>query len=217
MESNVVCPICRKHKAKRFCPAKGEMICALCCGTEREVTIDCPSDCLFLIASRQHRDERREVEWEKVPFAEVKIPYSVLEAHEALFMRLSYIICEFAVENRDLVDPDVQAAYQALAETYRTLAKGIVYENPPVYPLRRELYAKLRKEVEEYKEQERPGFSAWISVRDSEIRDALILFAQVAVGKSNGRPKGRAFMDFIRSQFKPGTFSKTDSKIILAP
>ncbi|MGH9397535.1 MAG: hypothetical protein ACRD18_11880 [Terriglobia bacterium] len=82
----MVCPICQKHKAKRFCPAKVEMICTVCCGTQREVTIDCPSDCSYLIASRQHQDERREVEWEKMPFREQKIPYSVLEIHEYLFM-----------------------------------------------------------------------------------------------------------------------------------
>lgn len=193
------------------------MICAVCCGTEREVTIDCPSDCAYLIASRQYHDERREVDWEKMPFASQKIPYSVLEAHEPLFMRFSYVVCDFASENRALVDSDIQAVYQALAETYQTLASGIFYENPPAYLLQRELYGKMRQAVEEYKKQEPSGFSAQISVRDSEIRDALILFAQIAAGKANGRPRGRAFLDFMRSQFKPGTFTKQESKIILAP
>ena len=41
----VSCPICEKRKAQRFCPAKGEKICAVCCGKEREVIIDCPVDC----------------------------------------------------------------------------------------------------------------------------------------------------------------------------
>lgn len=213
----MICPICKKRKAKRFCPAKGEMICAVCCGTEREVTIDCPSDCAYLIASREHRDERREVDWEKMPFPNQHIPSSVLEAHEPLFMRLSYAICEFAGENRALVDSDIQAVYQALAETYQTLAGGILYENPPAYLLQRELYGKLRREVEEYRKQEQAGLSAQRSVRDSEIRDVLILFTQIAAGKSNGRPKGRAFLDFMRSQFKPGTFARQESKIILAP
>ncbi len=47
------CPICEKRKAARFCPAKGEKICAVCCGTEREVTIDCPSDCAYLLAAHR--------------------------------------------------------------------------------------------------------------------------------------------------------------------
>ena len=41
------CPICEKRPPKRFCPAKGEKICAVCCGREREVTIDCPPDLLL--------------------------------------------------------------------------------------------------------------------------------------------------------------------------
>src|SRR5262249_16974412 len=43
----VSCPICEKRKGARFCPAKGEKICAICCGTEREVTIDCPVHCSY--------------------------------------------------------------------------------------------------------------------------------------------------------------------------
>ena len=48
----MACPICQKRKAKRFCPGKDESICPVCCGTEREVTIDCPGDCPYLVASR---------------------------------------------------------------------------------------------------------------------------------------------------------------------
>src|SRR5438067_13025412 len=64
----MTCPICHKRKAKRFCPARGDGICSVCCGTEREVTIDCPSDCAHLIACRQYDYERKEIDWEKMPF-----------------------------------------------------------------------------------------------------------------------------------------------------
>src|SRR5882672_2658703 len=42
------CPLCRQRKGKRACPAKGELICAQCCGTKRRVEIDCPDDCTWL-------------------------------------------------------------------------------------------------------------------------------------------------------------------------
>lgn len=193
------------------------MICPVCCGTEREVTIDCPSDCAYLIASRAYNYERREVDWSKMPFRDEKISPSVLEAHERLFMQLSYHICDYAAANPALVDSDVESVYEALARTYQTLAKGIVYEEPPVYPLRRELYEKLFKEISGYKTEKAGIFAAATSVRDSEIRDALIFFTQIAAERSNGRPKGRAFLDFLRSQFKPGAFSKRASGIVLAP
>lgn len=216
-EKYLLCPICQKRKAKRFCPAKAETICTICCGTEREVTIDCPSDCPYLIASRQHHVERGVVDWEKMPFPDQRIPYSVLEIHEPLFMSMAYQICEYAAENPSLVDSDVEGVYHALAETYQTLSKGILYEDPPAQRLRRGLYEKLRAEADKYTSQKAGGLVAGTSVRDSEIRDALILFTQIAAGRSNGRPKGRAFMDYMRSQFKPGTFAQTAPKIILAP
>src|SRR2546430_17653885 len=54
---SVSCPICDRRKPARFCPAKGEKICAVCCGTEREVTIDCPSDCSYLIAAHRYESK----------------------------------------------------------------------------------------------------------------------------------------------------------------
>ncbi|MGH9450961.1 MAG: hypothetical protein ACRD11_10520 [Terriglobia bacterium] len=181
------------------------------------MTIDCPSDCSYLIASRQHRDERRVVDREKMPFRDQKVSRSVIEIHEALFMELAFAVCETAAANPSLVDSDVESAYQALAETYLTLSKGILYEHPPAQPLRRNLYDRLREVVTEYKRREAGGLAAVTSVRDSEIRDALILLTQIAAGQSNGRPKGRAFLDSVRSQFKPGTFSPPATNIILAP
>ncbi|HLI35276.1 MAG TPA: hypothetical protein VKW70_09550 [Terriglobia bacterium] len=214
----MICPICQKRKAKRHCPAKSEMICAICCGTEREVTIDCPSDCPHLVASRQHYDSRRVVDWEKMPFADQRIPESALEVHQQLFMELSYGVLECASENPSLVDSDVQAALQALAETYQTLATGIVYEKAPDHRLQRELYDRLRKIIEEHQKKTDGRLIASPYARNSEMRDFLVLLAQLAAGWANGRPKGRAFMDMLRSQFKPGTFaSKAGSSLIVTP
>ena len=213
----MICAICQKRKAKRLCPAKSAMICPVCCGNEREVTIDCPSDCTYLIASREHYEERHAVDWDKIPFAGKEIPRAILLAHEKLFLELSYVICDYARENPALVDSDVIAAMQSLAETYETLTKGILYEKPPDHRMQRELYDKLKKAVEEYKGREGQGLAAVTSVRDPEIRDALIVLTQTSAARSNGRPKGRALIDMMRSQFKPGTFSRTTSRLIVSP
>ncbi|MDE3179029.1 MAG: hypothetical protein KGM47_05145 [Acidobacteriota bacterium] len=212
----MICPICQKRKAKRFCPAKAATICAICCGTEREVTIDCPSDCAFLIASRRHYEEEHILKRDR-PFPDEDIHWSVVEKHEQLFIDMSYVVCEFAAANPSIVDSDVEAVYKALAETYQTLAKGVLYENPPAYPLQRELYNQLRDVVHKYKGKQSSGLVAVTGIGDSQVRDALIMFTQLAAGRSNGRPKGRAFIDSIRSQFKPGTFDQPASRIILAP
>ena len=212
----MTCPICHKRKAKRFCPAREDSICSVCCGTEREVTIDCPSDCPHLIASRRYDYERKEIDWEKMPFRDTKIEPSFLDDHEALVGALAYSVCVYARDNHDLVDADVLAAISSLAETYRTLSSGIYYEKPLDYRLQRELYDRLRAAVEDHRkaEAQHTGLGA---MRDADVRDALIFLAQLGFTRSNERPKGRAFLDLLRSQLKLPQLDKPASNIVLLP
>ncbi|MGE5326896.1 MAG: hypothetical protein ACM3NO_07640 [Deltaproteobacteria bacterium] len=208
------CPICEKRKAKRFCPARGENICSLCCGTEREVTIDCPPDCSYLAASRQH--ERREVDWSTLPFADSRIPTSFARSHGGLLNLLSFAVSKYAAENRLLVDTDAQESLRALAEAYRTLSAGIFFERPPDYSVQRGLYEALKAAIEDFKKAEvqKLGLTA---TRESDIRDALIFLTQLAALRSNGRPKGRAFLDLVRSQFRLAEAEKTASNLVVLP
>lgn len=212
----MACPLCEKRPPRRFCPAKGETICAVCCGTEREVTIDCPWDCSYLHASRQYDLDRREVTPSEVPFAETKIPPSFVMEHQNLLLALSYSLCASARDNRLVTDSEVLAALQALAEAYKTLSSGIYYEKAPDFRVQRELYDALKLAIEEFKKRAAQQAGA-ASIRDSEIRDALIFMAQLGATRANGRPKGRAFLDFLRSQFKPEEFAKPASNIVLLP
>ncbi len=210
------CPICQHRKVKRFCPARGESICAVCCGTEREVTIDCPTDCPHLVDSRNYDEGRRQVDWSKVPFADVRIPFEFAQSHTPLLMALISSIWEYAREHRQVVDTDGIAALQALAETYRTLSSGLYYEKPPDYLYRRELYHALKAGLEQFKQAEtqRAGMAV---TRDSEIRDSLIFLTQLGATRENGRPKGRAFLDLICSQLGPEASAKPASNIVLLP
>lgn len=212
----MTCPICRRRKPKRFCPAKAETICAVCCGTEREVTIDCPSDCAYLGASRSYDHDRREIDWSKVPFPDAKIPASFVEAHMKLLLALSYTICLQAREDHLLVDTDVLASLQALAETYRTLSSGLYYEKPPDYRVQRELYEKLKAAVEDFKKGEIQQ-TGMTGVGEKDVRDAAIFLTQLGATHTNGRPKSHAYLDFLRTQFKAEEFSKPASNIVLLP
>ena len=42
------------RRPKRFCPGVRGDICTICCGTEREITVDCPLDCVYLREAHQH-------------------------------------------------------------------------------------------------------------------------------------------------------------------
>jgi hypothetical protein len=213
----LICPICDKRKAKRFCPGKTQSICSVCCGTEREVTIDCPSDCPHLVASREHDVERRNTDRSELPFPDIKIAISFVTDHADLLVDISYAICLYARDHSALVDSDVIAALQSLGEAYGTLASGIVYENPPAYPIQRELYQAVQTMLEQYKRKERREMVVAHPHADpnGEIRDALVFLTRLAVTRSNGRPKGRAYLDFLRTRFQPGEFSKPASGIVL--
>jgi len=213
-EKALACPICNKRKAKRLCPARAESICSICCGTEREVTIDCPSDCVYLEASREYDLARLEIDWSKVPFAEVTFKRSFAETHESLLLEIDHGICLFAADHQKVVDTDVLVALQTLAETYRTQTSGIIYEKPLDYALHRALYDNLKVAIEDFRKDDarRAGMT---TLRDSNIRDALIFLTQLCAAHANGRPKGRAYLDLIRSQFPKEEFQKAASNIVL--
>jgi len=212
----LTCPICEKRKAKRYCPAKVESICTVCCGTEREVTIDCPSDCPYLVESRRHEIERREIDWSAVPFAGREIPSSFVAAHEPLVLALGYAVCLHARDNAALTDPDIIASLQSLAETYQTLSNGIYFEKPPGYLVQRGIYDALKAAIENFKKAESRN-AGIATVRDSEIRDVLIFLTQLGATRSNGRPKGRAYLDLLRSQFNSEELQKPSPGQLVLP
>jgi hypothetical protein len=210
----LACPICGKRKAKRLCPARAESICTVCCGTEREVTIDCPRDCPYLTASREYDATRQPLDRSKLPFADAQIPLSFLQKHGKVLEELNYAISGFAADRREVVDVDVLAALQSLAEAYRTLTSGIYYENPPVHPLQRGIYEGLKTAIADFKKDEaqRQGMT---TTRDGDLRDVLIFLTQLGATRSNGRPKGRAYLDFLRGMLPEKEFQVSSSKIVL--
>jgi hypothetical protein len=211
------CPICEKRKPKRFCPARGEKICAVCCGTEREVTIDCPSDCAYLMAARRYEAEHPQpIAPEEVPYADVEISSDLIHERRAGVSGLSYHILKFALENRAVNDADALAALAALAETYRTLGTGLYYEKPPDAALPRGMYEMLAHFLDEYKKQEsqRVGFA---TVKDAEVFHLLVFLLRVGRRQTNARPRARAFLDFLRAQFPRSAELQAEAPRIILP
>ena len=209
------CPICEKRKAARFCPAKGEKICAVCCGTEREVTIDCPSDCAYLIAAHRYENEHQRSLPADTPLLDEKIPQNIVYAHQQLMAALAFSIAKFCAVQPTATDTDVVAALQALAETYKTLSSGIIYEKPPAAPIPRELYAALIAFLAEIKKQqaERANSS---SLKDSEVFFLLVFLYRMGLLRTNGRPRSRRFIDFLRGQFPQAPdLQRGESRIIV--
>lgn len=210
------CPICDKRRAERFCPAKAEKICAVCCGKEREVTIDCPSDCTYLIsAHRYESDHPRDIPAD-TPLLEETIPQDVVHTHQQLMAALAFSIAKFCAVQPAAVDHDILAAIEALAQTYKTLSSGLIYEKPPQAPLPGELYAALTTFLDEIKKQQAErGASA--SFKDTEIFYLLIFLYRMGLLRTNGRPRSRQFIEFLRGQFPQAPELKREESRIIVP
>ena len=216
MTDKKICPICNKRRAERYCPAKGEKICAIDCGTEREVTIDCPIGCAYLVAAhRWEQSHPKPIAESEVPFPEVSFPPDLIRTRQAVLSGLGYTVIIYGADQRSFADSDVFAALQALAETRRTLLSGIYYEKLPEIPVAAGLYAALAKFLEEEKKHaaEHPEFAP---LKDTEIFHILVFFLRFGRLRSNGRPRTRAFIEFLRSQFPSEVgVSKEKPRIIL--
>ena len=194
------CPLCEKRKPGRFCPAKGETICPVCCGTAREVTMDCPPGCAYLVAAHRYEDTHQRPVPADTPFLDVDLPRDVIHTRQSLLEGLAFTIAKFAAAQPAASDPDVLAALQALAETWKTLASGIYYETAPEAPAARALYSELTQFFREARQHEaaQPGLPL---TKDSEIFTLLVFLYRMGLLRSNGRPRSRRFVEFLRSQF----------------
>ncbi len=210
------CPICEKRKAVRFCPAKGAKICAVCCGTDREVTIDCPSDCSYLAAAHRYEDEHQRTLPSGTPLLDEKIPQDIVYTHQQLMAALAFSIAKFCAVQPATVDADVLAAIEALAHTYKTLSSGIIYEKPPDAPLPRELYAALIALISEVKRQqaERAGAAG---LKDLDLFYLWVFLYRMGLLRTNGRPRSRRFIEFLRSQFPQTPELKREESRIIVP
>ena len=210
------CPICEKRKPNRFCPAKGETICAVCCGTGREVTIDCTPDCPHLIAAHRYEDEHPRALPPDTPLLDVNLPSDVIHSQPQLMSALAFTIAKFCASQPTAADPDILAAVQALAETYKTLRSGIYYEKPPDARLPRELYAALTAFISEVKQhQAERGSSS--TLKDSDIFYLLVFLYRMGLLRTNGRPRSRRYIEFLRSQFPEAPELKREESRIIVP
>jgi hypothetical protein len=212
----VSCPICEKRKAVRFCPAKGEKICAVCCGTEREVSIDCPSDCSYLVAAHRYEDGHQRSLPADTPLLEEKIPQDTVYTHQQLMAALAFSIAKFCAVQPAAVDTDVLIAVQALAQTCKTLSSGIIYEKPPDAPLPRELYAALIALIAEIKKQQAESANSG-SFKDSDLFFLFVFLYRMGLLRTNGRPHSRRFIEFLRGQFPQSPELKREESRIIVP
>lgn len=196
------CVICEVRKEKRFCPAVHGRICPQCCGEQREVTLECPHDCPYLIQAREHEKPRSADQIDPAAlFLQIEVSDQFMYQHEHLLMGLTYALAKAARADRSLHDQDLIAALTVLAKSYeRRVNSGLHYEQPLTSDSQRRAANEVETIVREYREAEQKhvGYS---SLRDSEVLNALVFLVRLAHGRTSGRPKSRAFVEFVFAQF----------------
>jgi len=214
--SRLNCSICEKRKAARYCPAKGEKICAVCCGTEREVTISCPPECAYLVAAHRYEDEHQRALPADTPFLDERVPQEILHTHQQLMAALAFQTAKFASHEASTADPDVIATLAALAATYKTLQSGLLYEKIPDIPVQRDLYLALSQFLDEIRRKAaETGQSA--ALKDVAIFQVIVFLYRMGLLRSNGRPRSRRFIEFLRGQFPQSEELKREAPRIIVP
>jgi hypothetical protein len=192
------CKICGTRKPRRHCPGVGADICSICCGNEREVSVNCPLDCEYLVEARLH-EKLPPVNPEQIPNLDIRVSEEFLREHEPLLIFIGAKLLEASLETAGVVDSDVREALDSLIRTYRTLQTGLYYESRPNNLVAAAIHQKIQDAVVYLrKELSEKGSTA---IRDAEILGVLVFLERVGLHQNNGRPKGRSFVDYLRANF----------------
>ena len=215
------CAICEKRKEKRFCPAVHGRICPQCCGEQREVTLDCPSDCVYLQQAREHEKPRGIADVDPADiFLQVEVGDDFLYQHEHLIMGLTFALAKSVRVDRSLKDTDLIAAVTSLAKTHETLVNsGLYYESPTTNVAHLAVIAEIQNMLKEFREAEQKHIG-YVQLRESDVLRALVFLVRMGYGRTSGRPKSRAFADFLISQFPenpPGIATPEPAGSIIMP
>ena len=204
------CPLCSTRAAKRHCPAKATKICPVCCGTKREVEIDCPSDCTYLQTGRSFESERRPSRRASRPGRQFDEQF--LYRYAPLLATLAKVIVEERNRTPHVVDQDAGQAYQALKSTLNTLSSGLYYETTPENNVvAASLFARMKAVFDEMMQPQEDG----PSLKVTEALDVVDFMISTAEFHSSGRPRSRKYLDWLATMVPAAEKQEEGSGLIV--
>ncbi|MBV6431198.1 MAG: hypothetical protein IANPNBLG_01327 [Bryobacteraceae bacterium] len=193
------CRICETRKARRYCPGVGGDICSQCCGTEREVSIDCPLDCEYLLEARKH-EKFTEVDPKLIPNQDVRVTDEFMNEHEALLDALARMLLGATLSAAGANDNDLREALETMIRTYRTRQSGLIYESRPTNPVAGLIQQRTLEEIGRFQEAEARQTGVH-SMRDADVLGVLVFLQRVGIHWDNKRPRGRSFLSFLLQRY----------------
>jgi hypothetical protein len=198
----------------------GQQICAVCCGTKRLVEIACPADCPYLATAREHpsaasvRRERQDVDLLLHRLRDLS------EQQSQLFFLIGAFLLQYEPpEFQPLVDADVAEAAAALAGTFETAARGVIYEHRPAALPAERLTTALKALIADVAKE------AGTQRGSIFERDAAVVLRRVEEGARETEPAApsrRGFVDLLgrvlrdpRAPAAGGAPDRPESRLIL--
>jgi hypothetical protein len=150
----MTCPLCHSRPAKRQCPALGQSICSVCCGTKRLVEIRCTRDCAYLASARRHpaASVQRQHEFDVALILPAMTGFSDRQSR-FFFLFQSVLVRHPSDPLRPMLDEDVAEAARTTAATLETAARGLIYEQSAATLNAQELSASFRGSFDEISQQ----------------------------------------------------------------
>ncbi len=216
----VTCVVCGIRKAKRQCPGVNGQICAICCGREREESIDCPLGCEYL--EEAHKHERiAELDPSTLPNQDIRVPEEFVEEHEWLLVLLSSAVVDGALQAAATTDYDIRAGLESLIGTYRALQSGLIIEARPANPFAANIVDAVRARVEEIRERMAAAppeteveVAAPMRLPDATVLAIVVFLQRLEYSNNNGRKRSRAFLDFLLQFHVPGLDAEESAETV---
>jgi hypothetical protein len=193
----MTCPVCATRKAKRACPALGQSIRTVCCGTKRLKEINCTPDCSYLASAQAHPPAAIQRQRER----DLPLLVQLLEGlSDAQAQAMAHLHARIRAHRGAAIpairDADVAEAVQALAATLETASRGILYEHPagsvPALRLQHDLRAALEAVHEQH-------HAAGVPPLSSAASAMLLRHIARAIERARSLPDAHetTFLDFV--------------------
>lgn len=185
------CPLCRKRRARRSCPALRQDICTVCCATKRLTEIRCPTDCRYLSSAQHHPPAVVQRQRERDLRFLLPIVTELQPTQYGLFFFVQRVLHNAARAAETPVDDrTVREAAATLAKTYETASKGVIYEHQAAALPAERLLREVKPALDD------PEAAGGPEARERDMADVLRCVERAAAGAEAALGGGgRAYLD----------------------